>query len=105
MVIASAALEDRAELLDSPLDALELERSRSRRAQFDRNWAWFQTQIDELAKQYFGKFVCIAGQHAFAKDSSKEACQAAAAAYPEDRGRFVHYFPRHRLPRINAHIR
>jgi hypothetical protein len=105
MVIASAPLDDRAELLDSPLDALELERSRDRRAQCDCNWAWFQSQIDELGKSYFGKYVCIAGQHAFAADSSKQACQAAAAAYPEDRGRFVYYFPRHRLPRINAHTR
>jgi hypothetical protein len=103
MVKATPLPEPVAVLLDVPSDPVEVERARARRERFDRNWAWFQSQVVELGKKLFGRYVCVAGQQAFVAETASEAVAAAAATHPDDDGRFVYFFPTHRLPRIHAH--
>ena len=105
MVRTARVVDSTPTLLDSPTDTVEIEQSRARRAQYDRNWKWFQTQIVELGKTHFARYVCVAGEQAFFADSAEEAASLARTAHPEDFGRFVYYFPTHRLARVHAHYR
>lgn len=105
MVRTAPLTESAPTVLDSPTDSVEIAQFRARRAQYDRNWKWFQTQIVELGKTHFARYVCVAGEQAFFADSAEEAASLARTAHPEDFGRFVYYFPTHRLARIHADYR
>jgi hypothetical protein len=77
-------------------------KAQARREQFDRNVAWLQAHAAEVYSQYRGKCICIAGQEVFAADTANEALTKATTAHPGDAGRFVHYIPKDRVPRIYA---
>ena len=89
-------------VMEEVTDAAELAEARSQREQFDRNSAWLQAHASEVYPKYRGKCICIAGQQVFVADTAKEALARATAAHPDDRGRFVHYIPKDRVPRIYA---
>ncbi|HEV8711216.1 MAG TPA: hypothetical protein VGX03_00090 [Candidatus Binatia bacterium] len=55
-----------------------------------------------MCTRYRGKCICIAGEELFVADTPEEAIAQAAAAHPEDDGRFVRYIPREKLARIYA---
>lgn len=88
------------ELVDDPV---ELAEARSQREQFDRNWAWLKAHASEVYTTHRGKCICIAGEELFVAATAREAVDLAAAAHPNDEGRFVHYIPREKVPRIYAH--
>ena len=73
--------------------------------QFRRNSAWLQAHASEVYPKHRGKCICVAGEQLFVADTAKEALAQAAAAHPEDRGRFVQYIPRERVPRVYANHR
>ena len=83
-------------------DPHELARARARRERFDRNAAWLQVHSQEVYSQQRGRCICIAGEQLFVGDSPKAAIALAAAAHPDDDGRFVLYIPRERMPRVYA---
>jgi hypothetical protein len=83
-------------------DAVELAEARAQRQQFDRNSAWLQAHASEVYSKNRGKCICIAGEELFVADSAMEAVAKATAAHPQDKGRFVHYIPKQKLPRIYA---
>ena len=90
--------------LEEETNAVELARACERRAQFDRNAAWLQANAAEVYSKFHGKCICIAGQEVFAAETAGEALKLAETAHPEDRGRFVHYVPLEKVPRIcDAH--
>jgi hypothetical protein len=66
------------------------------------NAAWLQAHAAEVCTRYRGKCICIAGEELFVADTPEEAIAQAAAAHPEDDGRFVRYIPREKLARIYA---
>ena len=74
----------------------------ARHALCERNWRWLQANANE-AYSHRGKHICVAGQQLFVGDSVREVLRAAAAAHPEDDGRFTLYVPVDKLPRIYAH--
>src|SRR5438876_153140 len=77
--------------------------TRTQRAQFEQNTSWLALHANEVYSKYRGQCICIAGQEVFAADSAQDALAKATAAHPDDRGRFVHYIPRDKLPRIYAY--
>ncbi len=83
-------------------DPVELAKARAQRAKFNRNFAWFQQRSKEIYQGYRGKHICIAGEELFVADSAREADALAAAAHPDDDGRFVEYVPREWKWRANA---
>ncbi len=80
----------------------ELEKIRKRRERYERNWAWLEAHAAE-AYQHRGKFLCVAGEELFVGDSVEEVLARAAAAHPEDDGRFTRYIPLEKGPRVYAH--
>jgi hypothetical protein len=80
----------------------ELAQARAQRKQFDRNAAWLQAHASEIYSRHRGKCICIAGEELFVADTAKEAVRLATAAHPQDRGRFVHYIPLKKVPRVYA---
>lgn len=92
-------------VLEEITHSAESAEARLQREQFDRNSAWLQAHASEVYSKYRGKCICIAGGQVFVADSAKEALAQAAAAHPQDRGRFVHYIPRERVPRVYADSR
>lgn len=84
-------------------DATELADARVRREQFDRNAAWLLAHASEIYPKHRGKCICIAGQELFVADTAGEAVARATAAHPNDKGRFVHYIPKEKTPRVYAH--
>ena len=61
------------------------------------------TQTHLLASKHRGKCICVAGEELFVADTAAEALAQATAAHPDDKGRFVHYIPKEKVPRIYAH--
>lgn len=86
--------------MEEVTDAVELAKFSVRQAQMDRNWAWFEKHAEEIYRAHRGKFLCIAGAELFVGDTSEEVMALAAAAHPEDDGRFTRYIPKERLARI-----
>jgi hypothetical protein len=84
-------------------DAAELAAAKRRKERADQNAAWMQAHADELFALYRGKCVCIAGQEAFAADTSREAVALAASAHPEDDGRLIYRVPMQKAVRVYAH--
>ena len=90
-------------VMEEVTDAAELAEARALREQFDRNSAWLQAHASEVYSKHRGKCICVAGEEVFAADTASEALARATAAHPQDKGRFVHYIPREKVPRIYAH--
>jgi len=90
-------------VLEEVTNAAELVEARAQREQFDRNSAWLHAHASEVYPNHRGKCICVAGEELFAADTASEAVALAAAAHPDDKGRFVHYIPKERVPRIYAH--
>ncbi len=84
-------------------DAVECEKARQQRAQFDRNSAWLQQHMTEVyVPANRGKIVCIAGEEAFFGDNVKEVVARAIAAHPSDKGYFTRYIPRQKMTWVYA---
>lgn len=81
----------------------ELAEARAQREQFDRNSAWLQAHASEVYSNHRGKCICVAGEELFVANTAGEAVAQAMAAHPDDKGRFVHYIPKEKVPRIYAH--
>lgn len=81
-------------------DAAELSEARHQLEQFDRNSAWLQANIANVYSQHRGKCICVAGEELFVGDSPEEAIAQAAAAHPDDRGRFTRYIPHKKMARV-----
>ena len=90
-------------LMEEVTDADELAEAQALRDQFDRNSAWLQDHASEVYSKHRGKCICIAGEEVFVADTATEALAQATAAHPHDKGRFVHYVPKEKVPRIYAH--
>ena len=83
-------------------DGDELTRARAQRERLDRNAAWLQAYSREVYSQHRGRCICVAGEELFVADSPEAALALAAAAHPDDDGRFVLYIPRERVARVYA---
>lgn len=92
-------------IMEEVTDPVELAEAQARREQFDRNASWLEAHASEIYSKHRGKCICIAGEELFVADTAREALALAAAAHPEDRGRFVHYIPEDKVPRIYAYRR
>lgn len=90
-------------VMEEVTDAAELAAARARREQFDRNSAWLQAHAVEVYSKQRGKCICIAGQELFVADTAAQALAQATAAHPDDKGRFVHFIPKEKVPRVYAH--
>jgi hypothetical protein len=90
-------------VMEEITDPQELARARVQRERFNRNWAWFAARADEAYASHRGKCLCVAGQELFVGETAQEVLARAAAAHPEDDGRFTLYVPRERMARIYAH--
>jgi len=84
-------------------DPDDLAAARLRRERSDCNAAWMQSHAGELFALYRGKCVCIAGQEAFAADTSREAVALAKTAHPDDDGRLIYRVPMRKAIRIYAY--
>jgi len=92
--------ETRTIVMEDVTDPAELAEARAQREQFDRNSAWLQAHASDIYSKHRGKCICVAGEKVFAADTAKEALARATAAHPEDKGRFVHYIPKDKVPRV-----
>lgn len=90
-------------VMDEVTDPAELAAANAQHEQFGRNSAWLQAHATEVYRKCRGKCICIAGQELFVADTPKEALAKAMAVHPEDKGRFVHYIPKEKIPRVYAH--
>jgi hypothetical protein len=87
-------------VLEEVTDPVQLAKAQTRRAHFDRNWAWFEAHAAEIYSQHRGKCICIAGEELFVADTAEEVLALASAVHPQDEGRFTRYIPRERTARI-----
>ncbi len=90
-------------VMEKVTDPAELAKARAQRARFDRNAAWLEAHASEVYSSHRGKCICIAGKALFVADTPEQALKIAMTAHPEDDGRFVHYIPLEKVPRIYAH--
>ena len=90
-------------VLEEVTDPVELAEARAQREQFDRNSAWLQAHASDVYSKHRGRCICIAGEELFVADTASEAVAQATVAHPGDKGRFVHYIPKDKVPRIYAH--
>ncbi|NUQ65599.1 MAG: hypothetical protein HUU20_24280 [Pirellulales bacterium] len=90
-------------MMEEAVDPVELAEARAQRERFDRNSAWLQAHASEVYAKHRGKCICVAGEELFVADTAREAIARAKAAHPDDIGRFVHYIPKEKVPRIYAH--
>jgi hypothetical protein len=86
-------------------DPAEVAAAQARRAQLEKNLAWYRERADEICRSNRGKCICIAGQELFVSEDAREAVALATQAHPEDQGWFIHYIPREKMLRIYAHQR
>jgi hypothetical protein len=105
MVIATGRTHPEPQIIEVEYSPEELAGFKAQREQYDRNWEWFKPQIVELGKTIFGKYVAVSEGELFVADTHREARELATRAHPSDQGRFVYWFPHHRLPRIYAAAR
>lgn len=92
-------------VMEEVTDPAELAKARVQHERFDRNSAWLQTHIAEVYSRYRGKCICIAGEELFVADTPEEVIALAAAAHPEDNGKFFRYIPREKVARVYANRR
>jgi hypothetical protein len=92
-------------VMEEVTDSAEVSKARIRREKFDRNFAWFRAHAPEVYEHHRGKFICISGQEVFAATTSEDAIAQAAAAHPEDEGRFVQYISLEKMARVYANQR
>jgi hypothetical protein len=90
-------------VMEEVTDPVALAKARKRREQFRRNAAWLQAHASEIYPHHRGKCICIAGEELFVADTASGALAQATSAHPDDEGRFVHYIPKEKVPRIYAH--
>jgi hypothetical protein len=90
-------------VMEEVTDPVQLAEAQAQREQFDRNSAWLQAHASEIYPKHRGKCICVAGEELFVAETASEAVAQATAAHPHDKGRFVHYIPKERVPRIYAH--
>ena len=90
-------------VMEDLADAAELADARAQREQFERNSAWLRAHAAEIYSAHRGKCLCVAGQELFVANTAAEALALATSAHPDDKGRFVHYIPKEKVPRIYAH--
>lgn len=90
-------------VMEELTDAAELAAARAQREQFDRNSAWLQAHAATVYSLHRGRCICIAGEELFVANTAREALAQAEAAHPHDLGRFVHYIPKEKVPRVYAH--
>ena len=88
--------------MEEVTDLSVLRDARLRRAQFDRNYAWFQVHVADIYAQHRGKCICVAGEMLFVADTPQAAINQGRMAHPDDSGWFVHYIPKDRVARIYA---
>lgn len=88
--------------MEEVADPGSLADARAQRDQFDRNSAWLQSHASEVYRKNRGKCICVAGEQLFIADTAAEALAQATAAHPNDKGRFVHYIPKEKAPRVYA---
>jgi hypothetical protein len=102
-VLDAKAMNERPPIvMEEVTDPVELAAAHARREKFDRNIAWLQAHVSEVYSNHRGKCICIAGQELFVADTVSEVLAKASAAHPDDEGRFVHYIPLEKVPRIYA---
>jgi hypothetical protein len=89
--------------MEEVTDPAELAKARAQDERFRRNWAWFEARAAEVYAAHRGKCVCVAGEQLFVADTPEEVLALAAAAHPEDDGRFTRYIPREKMDRIYDH--
>ena len=87
-------------VMEEVTDPEEIAKARAQRERFDRNAAWLQAHAGEVYTRYRGKCICIAGEELFVADTPEEVIAQAAAAHPEDDGRFTRIIPREKVARI-----
>jgi hypothetical protein len=90
-------------VMEEVTDPVELAEAQTQREQFDRNSAWLQAHASEIYPRHRGKCICVAGEELFVAETASEALAKATAAHPHDKGRFVHYIPKQKVPRIYAY--
>jgi hypothetical protein len=90
-------------VMEEVADPVQLAEAQAQREQFDRNSAWLQAHASEIYPKHRGKCICVAGEELFVAETASEAVAQATAAHPHDKGRFVHYIPKQKVPRIYAH--
>jgi hypothetical protein len=101
-MIRSASQQLKMELVTDPA---EVAAAQARRAQLEKNLAWYRQHADEICRNHRGECICVAGQELFVGDDSPEAVALARQAHPDDEGWFMHSIPLEKLPRIYAHQR
>ncbi len=89
-------------VIEEVTDPSDLAEARAQRQQFDRNSEWLQAHASEVYSKYRGKCICLAGEELFVADTAAEALAKATAIHPDDKGRFVLYIPKDKVPRIYA---
>jgi hypothetical protein len=90
-------------IMGEETDPAQIAEARGYRDQFDRNSAWLQAHASEIYSKHRGKCICVAGEELFVADTSADAVAQAKDAHPDDHGRFIHYIPKDRAPRIYAY--
>src|SRR4051794_25170828 len=89
-------------VMEEVTDPAELARARGQDERFERNWAWFVAHAADAYAAHRGKCICVAGEQLFVADTPQEVLALAAAAHPDDNGRFTLYIPREKVARIYA---
>src|SRR5262245_16600236 len=89
-------------VMEEVLNTHEISQARARRAQFDRNWAWFAQRAAEVYRTHRGKIICVSGEELFAGATTAEVIAAARASHPTDDGRFTLIIPQEPMERIYA---
>ncbi len=92
-------------VVEEVTDPVEIAKFRERWERADRNWAWFEAHAAGIYDAHRGKSICVAGQELFVADTGPEALALAAAAHPEDDGRFLLTIPREKRERIYGPFR
>lgn len=90
-------------VLEIETDPAEVAAARARHERAKRNAAWLNAHAHEVYTRNRGRYVCIAGEEAFAADALEDALAAAKAKHPDDDGSFFFFIPRHKAIRVYAH--
>jgi hypothetical protein len=96
------ATTQRTLVMEEVADAKALALARAQDERFQKNWVWFEANAAEIYRSFRGKCLCIAGQELFVGNTPEEAVALAAAAHPEDDGRFTRYISLERAFRVYA---
>src|SRR5687768_15088925 len=83
-------------------DPAQIQGHRVQLMRFKKNVDWLERNAAGVYRDYRGMCICVAGQELFVADTAEAAIALAQEAHPDDDGRFVHYIPKQKLPRIYA---